>query len=370
MADRCRCRRWRRSARIAPTPAAARARRPGRVLPARALPHAGPGGRARGHRVGRPGLRTRGERRRPLRSSSGSAAGLLPRSTREHHAAASAGTRCRRRAAHHLPAAGARRARRRPCSSPCPSCSGPRPAGRGARPAARRWCWPGCWSPASQGFAGSLAVGAAAAVAADLVLVLPERPTLGGLLVVFGARLPRRRAAADVPRARGSDLVASLSGVGAAAVRGRARWPRCCCSAGRRARGRALVALLAVGAALVVGHLVDLVLPRPQLAPGVPRGLLGLVAGGAGRRRGDFLGRRRRGDLSGALGAAVYGGGARRRGRAGRARRRATSSSRPTAAERPASGSRRRAVGAAGHPGGAAARRLRARSPSPLLTIL
>jgi hypothetical protein len=38
----------------------------------------------------------------------------------------------------------------------------------------------------AQGFAGSLAVGAAAAVAADLALVLPARGTVGGLLVVFG----------------------------------------------------------------------------------------------------------------------------------------------------------------------------------------
>jgi hypothetical protein len=35
--------------------------------------------------------------------------------------------------------------------------------------------------------------------------------------------------------------------------------------------------VLAVGAALVAGHLVDLVLPRPQVAEGVPRGLIGLV---------------------------------------------------------------------------------------------
>jgi hypothetical protein len=41
--------------------------------------------------------------------------------------------------------------------------------------------------------------------------------------------------------------------------------------------GRAAVALGAVGAALVVGHLVDLVLPRPQLALDVPRGVVGLV---------------------------------------------------------------------------------------------
>jgi hypothetical protein len=48
---------------------------------------------------------------------------------------------------------------------------------------------------------------------------------------------------------------------------------------------RAFVALLALGAALLVGHLVDLVLPRPQLADGVPRGLVGAllaVLAGAG----------------------------------------------------------------------------------------
>jgi hypothetical protein len=127
-----------------------------------------------------------------------------------------------------------------------------------------------------QGFAGSLAVGAAAAVAANPALVLPDRHTLGGLLVVFGVgclavvlqqmfRKPR------------PDLVASLSGgvllfcaIGALAallLLGR----------GPGGSGRALVVLLAVGAALVAGHLVDLVLPRPHLAPGVPRGLPGLA---------------------------------------------------------------------------------------------
>jgi len=127
-----------------------------------------------------------------------------------------------------------------------------------------------------QGFAGSLTVGAAAAVAADLALVLPKRPDLGELLVVFGLgflavvlqQMFRR------PRA---ELVASLSGavllicaVGALAALlllgsepREARW--------------AAVAVLAAGAALVAGHLVDLVLPRPQLADGVPRGLAGLV---------------------------------------------------------------------------------------------
>ena len=127
-----------------------------------------------------------------------------------------------------------------------------------------------------QGFAGSLTVGAAAAVAADLVLVLPERPVLGGLLAVFGVGFLAAVLQQMLRRPR-TDLVASLAGtalllcvLGALStllLLGRT-------SAGE---GRAMIALLAVGAALVAGHLVDLLLPRPQLAEGVPRGLLGLV---------------------------------------------------------------------------------------------
>jgi hypothetical protein len=127
-----------------------------------------------------------------------------------------------------------------------------------------------------QGFAGSLAVGAAAAVAADLALVLPERPELGEVLVVFGLGFLAVVLQQMFRRTR-ADLVASMSGalllicavgaLGALLLLGRdpsgAGWAR--------------LAMLAAGAALVVGHLVDLVLPRPQLADGVPRGLAGLV---------------------------------------------------------------------------------------------
>jgi hypothetical protein len=156
-----------------------------------------------------------------------------------------------------------------------------------------------------QGFAGSLAVGAAAAVVADLVLALPERPTLGALLVVFGVGFLAAVLQQMVRRPR-HDLVASLAGaafllavIGALAallLLGRT-------STGH---GRALVALLAVGAALVVGHLVDLVLPRPQLAPDVPRGLLGLVLAVVAAAAVAFLGRAA-GDLVDGMAAVIYG---------------------------------------------------------------
>jgi hypothetical protein len=149
-----------------------------------------------------------------------------------------------------------------------------------------------------QGFAGSLTVGAAAAVAADLVLVLPERPALGQLLVVFGVGFLAAVLQQMFRRPR-PDLVASLSGTvlllaavaALAALLLLGRTPA--------GHGRAQVALLAVGAALVVGHLVDLVAPRPYLATGVPRGLLGLVLSVLAGAVVAFLGR----DVGGTAGA-------------------------------------------------------------------
>lgn len=135
-----------------------------------------------------------------------------------------------------------------------------------------------CWALVTgiQGFAGSLAVGAGAAVAADLALVLPEDPELGDLLAVVGVGFLVIVLQQMLRRPR-HELVASLSGavlmlVAVASL-------AALLLLGRTDSGseRALVALLAVGAALVVGHLVDLVLPRPRLADGVPRGLAGLV---------------------------------------------------------------------------------------------
>jgi hypothetical protein len=156
-----------------------------------------------------------------------------------------------------------------------------------------------------QGFAGSLAVGAAAAVAADLALVLPERPELGRLLTVFGVGFLAAVLQQMLRRPR-TDLVASLAGavllltiVGSLAallLLGRST----------SGHGRALVALLAVGAALVVGHLVDVALPRPLLADDVPRGLLGLVLAVVAGAAVTYLGRSAGGPADARL-ALVYG---------------------------------------------------------------
>jgi hypothetical protein len=128
-----------------------------------------------------------------------------------------------------------------------------------------------------RGRVGSIALGAAAAAGADAAMLLPERPELGGLLAVLGLGF---LAAIVHQMTRPSPrlyLVASLAGVvlllcsvsSMAVLLGVGRLDD-----GERAL---LTGVLAVGAALVVGHLVDLVLPRPQIAAGVPRGLLALV---------------------------------------------------------------------------------------------
>jgi hypothetical protein len=153
---------------------------------------------------------------------------------------------------------------------------------------------------------GSLVFGAIAAVAADLFLVVPDRPTVGGLLAVLGIGVPAAVLRQMFRRPREA-LVASLAGsvlllcaLCAFAVLLREL-------GGAEGARLATNALLAVGAAVVAAHLVDLVLPRPQIAYGVPRGLLGLVVAVLAAGAVTWL-RRRPEDLFDTLGAAIYGG--------------------------------------------------------------
>jgi hypothetical protein len=157
-----------------------------------------------------------------------------------------------------------------------------------------------------RGFAGSLALGVAAAAGADLAMLLPERPQLDWLLAVLGVGF---LAAVVHQMTRPSPrlyLVASLAGVVLLLC-------SVCALAVLLGLGRledggptVVTTLLAVGAALLVGHLVDLVLPRPEIAPGVPRGLLGLVLAVLAAV-GVALVRRDGDTLTSALAAATYG---------------------------------------------------------------
>jgi len=124
-----------------------------------------------------------------------------------------------------------------------------------------------------RGSAGSLALGGLASIGADLAVVLPERPELDRLLAVLGLGFLLAVVHQMTRPSPRRYLVASLAGV---------LLLLCCVSAlavllaVARVGDGAQTAVLAVGAALLAGHLVDLVLPRPQIADSVPRGLPGL----------------------------------------------------------------------------------------------
>jgi hypothetical protein len=157
-----------------------------------------------------------------------------------------------------------------------------------------------------RGSMGSVALGVAAVAGADAAMLLPDRPGLDGLLAVLGLGFVAavvHQMTRPSPRVY---LVASLAGVvllvcsvcALAVLLGVGRLED-----GEQALG---TAVLAVGAALLVGHLVDLVLPRPQITAGVPRGLLALALAVVAAIVVALL-RRDGGTLIDTLAAATYG---------------------------------------------------------------
>jgi hypothetical protein len=128
---------------------------------------------------------------------------------------------------------------------------------------------------------------------------------MGGLLAVFGVGFLAAVLQQMLRRPR-QDLVASLAGTALLLAVTGALATLLLLGRTDAGHGRALVALLAVGAALVVGHLVDLVLPRPQLAEGVPSGLLGLVLAVVAGAVVALLGRQVSGTVD-PLAAVIYG---------------------------------------------------------------
>ena len=151
-------------------------------------------------------------------------------------------------------------------------------AGRVAAVAVLQVALVAAWVPATgiPGRIGAPVLGLAAAAGADLLLVVPERPEIGALVAVPGLGLLAAVLHQMVRRAPRSGVVASLAGVlllvcAVSALAVVLVLPR----AGDPAA--ATTALLVVGTTLLVGSLVDLVLPRPPIAAGVPRGVPGLV---------------------------------------------------------------------------------------------
>ncbi|MBA3249425.1 MAG: hypothetical protein H0T66_03755 [Geodermatophilaceae bacterium] len=148
------------------------------------------------------------------------------------------------------------------------------------------------WSAALgfRGYVGSLLIGAGAAAAAD-VAALDVGDQFGStgddrlgplaavlalaLILAFVHQLTRRS-----PRVVLTESMAGVTLLSALVVA-----PSAYLVLAQLSEGPALLrtCVASLGAALVVGHLVDLLVPVPRIVEGVPRGLLGFVLGtGAG----------------------------------------------------------------------------------------
>ena len=135
------------------------------------------------------------------------------------------------------------------------------------------------WVPATgiPARVGAPALGLAAAAGADLLLVLPERPEIGSLLAVPGLGLLAAVLHQMTRRAPRSDVVGSLAGVLLLVCAVTALAVVLLLPAEGDAATAGTTTLLVVGTTLLVGSLVDLVLPRPPVTAGVPRGVPALV---------------------------------------------------------------------------------------------
>lgn len=129
---------------------------------------------------------------------------------------------------------------------------------------------------------GAAVIACAAAVAADIVLAARDRPSLSALIGVLGLafvalilhqlfRGPVRVKVTD-SMARLATLVVVTGALAALVVTRR----------GTSGPDLLVAAVLAMGIALVVGHLVDLVVSVPRFADGIPRGLPALLIGAIG----------------------------------------------------------------------------------------
>jgi hypothetical protein len=129
---------------------------------------------------------------------------------------------------------------------------------------------------------GGLLIGSAAAVAADVAVSVWPHGRLGTLLPVLGLAVPAMFVHQLARGAARIQVVSSLSAV-ALLVLGEVSLPavlqlRHEFDAGDMGGRVAATAMAAVAGALVVGCLVDLLLPAPRFDPAVARGLLGLIA--------------------------------------------------------------------------------------------
>ncbi len=166
----------------------------------------------------------------------------------------------------------------------------------------------GSWSRATgtRGYLGSLVIGAGTAVTADTVLALQSEPDLGPLAAVLGLAFLAAMLHQLTRSAPRRLATASLAGISTLAVSVVALSAFLLLYRVTDGSAVYVATVVSAGGAVVVGHLVDLVLPVPRIAPGVPRGLLGLLLSvGAGIAASVMLSDPD--GLVGSLGAAIVG---------------------------------------------------------------
>jgi hypothetical protein len=131
---------------------------------------------------------------------------------------------------------------------------------------------------------GALLIAVGTAAASDAVTSVWPHGRLGTLLPVLGLAVPAMFAHQLLRGAARVQVVSSLAGTAllVLAETGLAALLQLRHEFGSTAGGKVAAAAIAAGAgALVVGCLIDMLLPAPRFDPAVPRGLLGLV-GSAG----------------------------------------------------------------------------------------
>lgn len=169
-----------------------------------------------------------------------------------------------------------------------------------------------------RGYIGAALIGAGAAAAADIVILrgpdgAPDSGLFGSddglgplaavlalaLVLAFVHQITRRPPRRDVTDSLAGEVLLALAVVAASTY----------LVLFRLTDGPVLLEMCvaAIGAAVVTGHLVDLVLPYPRIVDGVPRGLLGFVLGtGAAMLAAMYRGEADR--LVEQLGAVILGG--------------------------------------------------------------
>lgn len=141
------------------------------------------------------------------------------------------------------------------------------------------------WAMQQPELIGTAVIAGAASIASDVLLTARDRATLASVLGVFGLSVLALIAHQLIRRPIRTRVAESMAGLAALVVATGALGALIVVR--RDASGDDLLAatVLATGIALVVGHLVDAVVPAPRFADDVPRGLpallLGAVAGAA-----------------------------------------------------------------------------------------